>query len=113
MPDPDRESRRPRLLGGGSSTGRYVAGGLALALVAAAFVFGRRPRAGAGAAGEAAGARDKLIERRESTFAELVALERSARESGTAAPTDRRRQIVSRLEQVYRELAALDDRQAA
>ena len=91
------------------STGRTVAGGLALALVAAAIVFGRRPRAGAGAAG----ARDKLIERRESTFAELVALERSARESGTAAPTDRRRQIVSRLEQVYRELAALDDRQAA
>ncbi len=95
------------------STGRYVAGGLALALVASAFVFGRRPRQAGGAGGGPETARDTLIERRESTFAELVALERSARETGTAAPVDRRRQIVSRLEQVYRELAALDERQAA
>ena len=95
------------------STGPVVAGVLALGLIAAAIVFGRRPRAtGRPGAGPAEG-RDELIERRESTFAELVALERTARESGAAAPPDRRRQLVTRLEQIYRDLAALDERRAA
>jgi hypothetical protein len=94
------------------STGRWVAGGLALALVASAIVFGRRPPR-KGENGRAVDERDELIERRESIFAELVAEERSARETGNALPADRRRQIVGRLEQVYRELAALDERQAA
>jgi hypothetical protein len=95
------------------STGRFVAGGLALALVGAAIVFGRRPRATGRPGGAGPDARDKLIERRESTFAELVALERDARAAGAPAAGDRRRQIVSRLEQIYRELAALDEPQAA
>jgi hypothetical protein len=95
------------------TTGRIVAGILALGLVGAAIVFGRRPRAAAGSGAGPAGARDELIERRESTFAELVALERDARAAGSPPAADLRRQIVSRLEQIYRDLAALDERQAA
>jgi hypothetical protein len=95
------------------TSGPLVAGGLALALIAAAVVFGRRPRASGKSGADPADARDKLIERRESTFAELVDLEKTSRESGGAAPPDRRRQIVSRLEQIYRDLAALDERRAA
>ncbi len=94
------------------ATGRDVAGGLALALVAAAFVFGRRPRGSAPGAPDPEETRERLIERRELTFAELVAAERAARASG-GAPADRRKQIVARLEQIYRELAALDERRAA
>lgn len=96
------------------STGRNVAGGLALALVAGAFVFGRKPRSPGQAAGESGDTRDRLIEQREATFAELVALERTSRASGAAGPpADRRKQIVTRLEQIYRDLAALDERRAA
>jgi hypothetical protein len=94
------------------ATGRYVAGGLALALVAGAFVFGRRPRtSGRGPGGEET--RDRLIERREATFGELLALERSARATGAPAAADKRKQLVARLEQIYRDLAALDERRAA
>ena len=93
------------------STGRYVAGGLALALVAAAFVFGRRPRTPGQASGEQT--RDRLIERREATFGELLALERSARAAGAPAAAETRKQLVGRLEQIYRDLAALDERRAA
>lgn len=101
------------------TTGRTVAGGLALALIGGAFVFGRKPRGsakgparpGAGAAG--ADPRERLIQRREAAFSELLALERTARAAGTAVPAEPRRQIVGRLEQIYRELAALDERQAA
>jgi hypothetical protein len=103
------------------ATGQYVAGGLALALIGGAFVFGRRPRApgqkgdrkGDQSSASAEDTRDRLIEQRESTFGELLALERSARAAGTPAPAERRKQIVGRLEQIYRELAALDERQAA
>ena len=95
------------------STGRNVAGVLALALVAGAFVFGRKPRT-SGKGGEESGeTRERLIERREATFAELVGLERTARAAGGAAPADRRTQIVARLEEIYRDLAALDERRAA
>jgi hypothetical protein len=98
-------------------TGQWVAGGLALALIGGAFVFGRKPRAG-GKKGAGPGAttedtRDRLIERREASFAELLALERSARAAGSPASPDQRKQIVGRLEQIYRDLAALDERQAA
>lgn len=94
------------------ATGRYVAGGLALALVAAAFVFGRKPRTPDKAAGGPE-PRERLIERREATFGELLALERSARATGGPPPADTRKQLVARLEQIYRDLAALDERRAA
>src|SRR5205814_5267159 len=96
------------------ATGRNVAGVLALLLVGGAIVFGRRPTAdGKGSKGGGGGERDLLVDRREETFAELVALERTAREAGGAAPGDRRKQLVGRLEQIYRDLAALDEQRAA
>ncbi len=94
------------------STGRNVAGILALMLIAGTFVFGRRPRGGA-RSGDVAGERDRLVNRRESTFAELLALERAARDKGATPAADRRKQLVTRLEQIYRDIAALDDRQPA
>ena len=67
------------------STGRTVAGVLTLMLIAGAFVFGRRPKGGA-RGGDVADERDRLVDKRESTFAELLALERGARdERGDAA----------------------------
>jgi hypothetical protein len=42
-----------------------------------------------------------------------VTLERKAREGGGASPADRRKQLVARLEQIYRDLAALDEQRAA
>ncbi|HVT07174.1 MAG TPA: hypothetical protein VHO67_06940 [Polyangia bacterium] len=103
------------------ATGQYVAGGLALALIGGAFVFGRRPRApgqkgdgkGDSKGGTVGDTRERLIEQRESAFAELLALERRARAAGAPAPAEPRKQLVARLEQIYRELAALDERQAA
>jgi hypothetical protein len=94
------------------STGRDVAGVLALLLVVGAVWFGRRSQED-GKGGGAAGERERLVERREKTFGELVALERTARDSGGAAPADRRKQLVGRLEQIYRDLAALDEQRAA
>ena len=96
------------------STGRTVAGILTLMLIAGAFVFGRRPKTGARGL-DVAGERDRLVDRRESTFAELIALERAARDKGAAAtaPSDRRKQLVGKLEQIYRDIAALDERQPA
>jgi hypothetical protein len=94
------------------STGRTVAGVLTLMLIAGAFFFGRRPKGGA-RGGDVAGERERLVDRRESTFADLIALERSARDKGAAAPADRRKQLVAKLEQIYRDIAALDERQPA
>jgi hypothetical protein len=96
------------------STGRSVAGVLTLMMIAGAFVFGRRPKGGA-RGGDVADERDRLVEKRESTFAELLAVERAARDKGATAtpPSDRRKQLVTRLEQIYRDLAALDERQPA
>jgi hypothetical protein len=95
------------------ATGRNVAGVLALLLVGGAIVFGRRPAAD-GKGGKGGGdERDRLVDRREKTFAELLALERKAREAGGPAPADPRKQLVGRLEQIYRDLAALDDQRAA
>jgi hypothetical protein len=100
------------------ATGRNVAGVLALLLVGGAIVFGRRPKIngktdGKGSKGGGGSERDLLVDRREEAFAELVALERTAREAGGAAPGDRRKQLVGRLEQIYRDLAALDEQRAA
>ena len=77
-------------------------------------MFARRPR---GARAASAPARDetaRLVEKREALFTELVALERTARAAGNAvAPPDQREQLVARLEQVYQDLAALDEPRAA
>ncbi len=108
------------------STGRNVAGVLTLMLIAGAFAFGRRPKIGADGV-DVAGERERLVDRRESTFAELLALERAARDGRAArderaardkaatapASADRRKQLVTKLEQIYRDLAALDERQPA
>jgi hypothetical protein len=93
------------------STGRTVAGVLTLMLIAGAFVFGRRPKGAR--VGDVAEERDRLVDKRESTFAELLALERAARDKAATPPADRRKQLVTRLEQIYRDLAALDERQPA
>jgi hypothetical protein len=98
------------------STGRNVAGVLTLLLIGGAVAFGRRPKVGGkgSKADDDASERDQLVDRREETFAELVALERKAREgSGGAPPADRRKQLVTRLEQIYRDLSALDEQRAA
>jgi hypothetical protein len=94
------------------STGRNVAGVLTLMLIAGAFVFGRRPKSGARGV-DVVGERERLVDKRESTFADLLALERAAREKGAPAPPERRKQLVTKLEQIYRDLAALDERQPA
>ncbi len=94
------------------STGRNVAGILTLMLIAGAFAFGRRPKGGGGGV-DVASERERLVDRRESTFAELIALERGARDKGATAPADRRKQLVGKLEQIYRDIAALDERQPA
>jgi hypothetical protein len=96
------------------STGRDVAGVLTLMLIAGAFIFGRRPKTGAKGV-DVDAERARLVDRRESTFADLIALERASRDKGAAAPApaDRRKQLVTKLEQIYRDIAALDDRQPA
>jgi hypothetical protein len=107
------------------NSGRIASGGLALLLVAASVIFGRRP---AGTRKAVIGERDKLIERREELFTQLLAAERerrgqngaaaSARADAAGAGADaggakaRRNQLVTKLETVYRELAALDEPQA-
>jgi hypothetical protein len=94
------------------STGRTVAGILTLMLIAGAFAFGRRPKSDARGV-DVASERERLVDKREATFADLIALERAARDQGATAPADRRKQLVTRLEQIYRDIAALDERQPA
>jgi hypothetical protein len=97
-----------------SATGQYVAGVLALTLILGAFVFSGKRQGGDGGAraGDGPG-RAQLIDQREAAFTDLVALERKAREGGAAVPAERRKQLVARLEQIYRDLAALDEHQPA
>ena len=98
------------------STGRAVSGVLALLLIASAVVFGRRPRGGKGRSGPSAKEeRLRLTNLRETLFAELVNTERDRRKgAGEATPArdGERKQLVARLERVYRDLAALDDQRA-
>jgi hypothetical protein len=91
-------------------SGRTIAGILALALIGAAISFGRRPAGEARRA--AASERDRLTARRENLFAELVAVERQAR-GGSATAPERRRELVGKLEGVYRQLAALDEQRSS
>lgn len=89
-----------------STTGRTLAGVLALALVAAAVMFARSPRTGGKTA--VSNERERLVQRREKLFAELVNLESRG---GSADKADRS-DLVQKLETVYRELATLDERHA-
>jgi hypothetical protein len=89
-------------------TGRAVAGALTLGLLALALIYGRRPRDNARRA--TAGERERLTARRETLFAELVAVEKQARDG--KANTERRTELVSKLEGVYQQLAALDEQRA-
>ena len=85
-------------------TGRNVTAVLCLLLVVAAVLGARRPAAPGRSQAEA----EKLAERREKLFAELVALERSRREAPTARTgtlAERRQELVTGLETVYRDLA--------
>jgi hypothetical protein len=83
-----------------SSTPRFIALGLAGAIIAAGAWF-----AFAGTGGGRA-PRQCLIERRNTLLGELAALDRRARESNPAHPPDevRRRRLVAELEQIYGEL---------
>jgi len=99
------------------STGRNVAGGLTLFLIAAAIFMARGPRTsrrpGDGSGRSADEERNRLVDRREALFSSLIALEQEARAAGTSAPAERRKQLVTELEQVYRRLAAGDEQRAA
>jgi hypothetical protein len=92
-------------------TGRNVAAVLALALMGAAVAFARRPPQDGrrGAVSE----REQLTARRENLYAELVAVERQARSGARGATPERRKELVGKLEAVYRQLAALDEPRAS
>ena len=109
------------------ATGRNLAGALALALMLTAAVFGRW-RSGNKQRG-AGGERERLVQRRERLFSELVAGENRRDRSeeitqrvalasidpeskgGRAAKIDRNA-LLGKLEAVYRELAAFDEPRA-
>lgn len=100
------------------STGQTVAGALAIGLVLAAIVFARPSRAERGGKKPSGGRpregeRDRLVKARETLFGELVALETAARARGGPRQSEQRKQLVAKLEQVYRELASMDDQRAA
>jgi hypothetical protein len=90
-------------------SGRIISAALTIALILAAFAFGRRPVDETRRA--AASERDRLTARRENLFAELVAVERQTR-GGSATAPERRRELVGKLEGVYQQLAALDEQRA-
>lgn len=93
-------------------TGRIASGTLALLLVVASVVFGRKP---AGGRNQGVAERDRLMERREALFQQLVEAERERRTQTSASgdgAKDRRNQLVAKLESVYRDLAALDEPRA-
>jgi hypothetical protein len=92
------------------ATGRIVSAVLALALVAGAFAFGRRPQDQARRA--AGNERERLGARREALFAELLAVEQSARQQRTDDAAARRRALIGQLETIYQQLAALDEQRA-
>jgi hypothetical protein len=92
------------------TSGRWVAAVLSLLLLASAVAFARRPRTGPAARGSTvADRRARLVDKREALFTELVSLERAARSAGKPAPAAERRQLVDRLEQIYQDIAALNE----
>jgi hypothetical protein len=104
-------------------TGRIVAGALALLLVLASIYFSRRPEQVRKVASDT---REKLLQRREALFEQLVGVENERRAlnaehdrhahgrsgEGASDVKDRRSQIVGKLETIYRDLAALDQSRA-
>ncbi len=92
-------------------TGPQIAGALAVLLFAGALVAGQRPKR----EGDRARTLAALGEKREAHFAELVRLERKCAEAqrgeaGPLTPADeeRRKELVAKLESIYREIAALE-----
>jgi len=88
------------------SAGRYVAGALALLLMAGVIIFARRPSDDTKRAADSE--RERLTARREALFAELVAVEREAQKEKADGKV-RRGALVGQLEGVYQQLAALDE----
>jgi hypothetical protein len=89
-------------------SGAMIAAVLCLALVGGAIIWGRAPRARAGRAAAGTASHDQLLDQREKLFAELCEIERQRRSASTTTNgvlDDKRRDVVSRLEKVYRELA--------
>jgi hypothetical protein len=104
------------------NTGRIIAGVLALALVGGAGFLARRPaQPGAsqnGKDGKAGSERDRLIQRRERLFTDLLSREGRRVTDNELSPAARaaakaeRDELMRKLEGVYRELATLDERRA-
>jgi hypothetical protein len=96
------------------ASGRITAGVLSVLLIIATIIFARKP---GGAAGSKRATveeqRTRLKDKREALYADLVAMERTARAAGVPAPADKREQLVARLEQVYQEMDALNEHRAA
>lgn len=95
--------------------GRVIAGIMALLLVGGAAVFARKGATGPSA--KAGSERERLVARREHLFADLVALEdrrgsSPPDEAARRASKTARDELVRKLEGVYRELAAADERRA-
>jgi hypothetical protein len=93
-----------------SRTGHQVITVLCGMLVLALVVWGRAPKRTGGP--DPGAARQALMDQREKLFSELVALEQERRHPGAEHPNgvlaDRRREIIGRLETVYRELGSLE-----
>ena len=95
------------------NSGRIASATLALLLVVASALFARKPAGGRSPT--AVADRDRLMERRETLFQQLVETERERRTQAAGpgeAAKDRRNQLVAKLESVYRDLAALDEPRA-
>jgi flagellar biosynthesis/type III secretory pathway chaperone len=79
-------------------------------------LFARKPAGGKGQT--AVADRDRLMQRREALFQQLIDAERDRRAQPASAgqqndaAKNRRNEIVSKLESVYRDLAALDEPRA-
>ena len=96
-------------------TGRIAAGALALLLVLASVVFARKPASGRHPS--AVADRGRLMERREALFQQLITAERERRTQAAGialgeGAKERRNELVTKLESVYRDLAALDEPRA-
>jgi hypothetical protein len=98
------------------ASGRWISGILSVLLIIGAVVFlsvGPRRGGARDKRGTAADERARLVEQREALFTELVTMERTSRAAGLPAPAEKREQLVARLEQVYQDMAALEEPRAA